>query len=454
MGKNDLIKQLLKEQFGKKVAITNESIDILNKEVELYLEPILNKAVENMGQENRQRLLPGDVRKGINFASGKKISRLLIAHVTAGAGHKRAAEAIAKSYQERYPNVTVKLVDTLDYINQVYKTVYNNSYLAMVKYTPRLWGYFYDRYDKDTKMDAKDTKLDDKFRQTIEAMQGKDFRELIEDFCPDAVICTHFLPMELISRWKKKKKSSLPLYAVVTDFALHSFWIVEEVDAYFVGSDEVRRELLTRGAKVKDIYAPGIPVDPVFESLPLQNELREKLSIQKDIPTILIMGGGFGVGDMPSLLSSFQSATIDMQILVVAGKNENLRKQLLDVARTLHLPHKIYGFVNNIQELMGAADLVITKPGGLSSSETLAAERPMMIINPIPGQEQRNSDYLVENGAASILHHLSDGAYYIEKLLKNKERLSYMTQQARRISKSHAAADIATKVVELANLEV
>lgn len=447
MSKYDLVKKLIKEQVDRRFHLTTEAVEALGKEVEMRIEPILKKAQDYALKENRAAILAGDIVKSINAVAGKKEPRILIAHVTAGAGHQRAAEAIAKAFAKHYPNANVKLVDTLDYTNSVYKTVYGSTYLAMVKYTPKLWGYFYDRYDKDDK-------LDDKIRQTIENMQAGDLRELLDDFVPDAVICTHFLPMELISRWKKKRKSSLPLYAVVTDFALHAFWIVEEVDAYFVASREAAREMVSRGAKVKNVYQTGIPVDPVFAELPLQSELRAKLNLNRDLPTVLIMGGGYGVGDITSLLRSFQSVTAEMQLMVVAGKNETLKNELIQVSRLLHIPCKVFGFVTNIHELMGAADLVVTKPGGLSSSEALASHRPLMVMNPIPGQEQRNCDYLLEQGVASILHDIKDGAYYIEELLKNKERLAYMTQQARNVGQTEASAEIARQVIALAKLDI
>lgn len=447
LGKYDGVKRLSKDLIGKGFHFSSEAYDVLGKDMELKLEPLVRKAEEYAQREGRTEILPGDVVKSINFNAGQKSPRILIAHVTAGAGHQRAAEAIAKAFQNLYPTANVKLVDTLDYINSVYKKVYSTSYLALVKHSPRLWGYIYDRYDKDEK-------IDDKFRQSMENLQASDFRDLLDDFSPDAVICTHFLPMELISRWKKKRKSSLPLYTVVTDFALHAFWIVEEVNAYFVASQEVARELETRGAGVKSIYQTGIPVDPIFSTLPLQSEMRDKLGISRELPTVLLMGGGYGVGDLTSLVRSFRSVSLDMQLLVVAGRNEQLQEELSQIATSLQITCRVYGFVNNVHELMRASDLVISKPGGLSTSEALAAQCPMMIINPIPGQEQRNSDYLLENGAACILHNIADGAYYVENLLRDQERLGYMTQQARKTGRKDAAMEIARRVVELGQLEI
>ncbi len=446
MAKHDFIKKIVRDQLDRSLAIDPQVYDVLAKDLELKLEPVLRKATEFVRRENRDTLLAGDIIKGINFTAGKKSPRILIAHVTAGAGHQRAAEALGKVCKELYPDANVKLVDTLDYINTVYKKVYSNTYLAMVKHTPRLWGYFYERFDKD------EDRLEDKLRQSMESLQAGDFRDFLDDFSPDMVICTHFLPMELISRWKKKRKSSLPLYAVVTDFALHTYWIVEEVNAYFVGNDDVARELQTRGAKVKDIYQTGIPIDPVFSNLPLQTEMRDKLGIERDLPTVLIMGGGYGMGDMASLLRSFRNTTLKMQLLVVCGRNEGLQQELSQIATSLPMPYKIYGFVNNVHELMKASDLVITKPGGLSSSEALAANTPMMMINPIPGQEQRNSDYLLENGAATILHQIPDGAYYVEKLLRDQDRLALMIQQTRKIGRQDAAYDIVRQSMQLSGL--
>lgn len=451
-GKNDFVKRVVKSQVDRSVQVDPEVYDVLARDMERHMEPVIKKAMDYASRENRTTLLPADVVKSINYNNGKKAPRILIAHVTAGAGHTRAAEAIARAYRNLYPDANVKLVDTLDYINSVYKKVYNNTYLALVKHTPRLWGYIYERYDKD-KDEEGGQRLDDKFRQSLETLQAGDFRDFLDDFSPDVVICTHFLPMQLISRWKKKRKSSLPLYAVVTDFALHTFWIVEEIDGYFVANDNVRRELQTRGAMAKNIYQTGIPVDPVFATLPLQSEMRDKLGLERDLPTVLIMSGGYGVGDVTSLVSSFKEVKTKMQLLIVCGRNEELHKQVAQIANTLPIKTQVYGFVTNVHELMRASDLVITKPGGLSSSEALAANCPMMIINPIPGQEQRNSDYLLEQGAATILHQLPDGAYYVEKLLNDQDRLADMIQSTRAIGRKDAAMEISRKVTELAKLD-
>lgn len=367
-GKNDFVKRMVKSQLDKPITIDSEVYDVLSRDMERKMEPIVKKAVDYATRENRNTVLAADVVKSINYNNGKTAPRVLIAHVTAGAGHTRAAEAIAKAYQNLYPDANVKLVDTLDYINSVYKKVYNSTYLALVKHTPKLWGYIYERYDND----EEGQRLSDKFRQTLETLQASDFRDFLDDFSPDVVICTHFLPMQLISRWKKKRKSSLPLYAVVTDFALHTFWIVEEIDGYFVGNDNVKRELQTRGAKATNIYQTGIPVDPVFATLPLQSEVRDKLQVDRNLPTVLIMSGGYGVGDVTSLIGSFKSVKTKMQLLIVCGRNEELQSTVSQLALSLPVETKVFGFVNNVHELMRASDLIITKPGGLSSSESLA----------------------------------------------------------------------------------
>lgn len=447
-GKNDFIKRMVKDKVDRSLAIDAQVYEVLGKDIELKIEPVIQKAVEYAHRENRDTLLPADIIKSINYNNGKKSPRILIAHVTAGAGHTRAAEAIAKAYKNLYPDANVKLVDTLDYINSVYKKVYSNTYLALVRHTPRLWGYIYERYDKE------EERLDDKVRQSLETMQAGDFRDFLDDFSPDVVICTHFLPMELISRWKKKRKSSLPLYAVVTDFAVHTFWIVEEVDAYFVASDDIKRELQTRGAQAANIYQTGIPVDPVFSTLAPKAEMRDKLGLDPNLPTVLIMGGGYGIGDFTGLVRSFKDVKTKMQLMIVCGKNEALQEELTQVAMSLPITTQVFGFVNNVHELMRAADIMVTKPGGLSSSEALAANCPMMIINPIPGQEQRNSDHLLENGAASILHQVSDGAYYIEKLLNNTERLESMVKATQRIGHKDAAMEISRTVNALAKLDL
>jgi processive 1,2-diacylglycerol beta-glucosyltransferase len=234
---------------------------------------------------------------------------------------------------------------------------------------------------------------------------------------------------------------------VVTDFAVHSLWIVDGVSAYYVATEEARRHLLRNGKPPADVAVTGIPIDPVFAARTPPETARKALGLDPRLPAVLVLSGGFGVGPTVELISAFREATRPCQLVVVAGANEKLRKQAEAAASGLGPPVKVFGFVNNIHELMDAADVVITKPGGLTSSEVLAKGKPMIIIDPIPGQEQRNCEHLLEGGAALRLFDVQDAPYKVERLLSDRKRLEEMRRDAEQLGRPQAARDIVQDII-------
>jgi processive 1,2-diacylglycerol beta-glucosyltransferase len=234
---------------------------------------------------------------------------------------------------------------------------------------------------------------------------------------------------------------------VVTDFAVHSLWIVDRVTAYYVANEESRRHLLRNGKKPDDVTVTGIPIDPVFAARMAAEPARKALGIDPRLPAVLILSGGFGVGPTVELIAAFREATRPCQLVVVAGANEKLKKEAEAVAGTVGRPVKVFGFVNNIHELMDAADVVITKPGGLTSSEVLAKGKPMIIIDPIPGQEQRNCECLLEGGAALRLFDVHDAPYKVERLLGDAGRMEEMRKHAEALGRPHAGRDIVRDIL-------
>jgi processive 1,2-diacylglycerol beta-glucosyltransferase len=258
-------------------------------------------------------------------------------------------------------------------------------------------------------------------------------------------VCTHFLALELLSDLKRKGKFSLPLAGVVTDISPHSFWVYPEVDFYYVASEDSQRELLKKDIPAERIRPTGIPVDPLFASSLSSTSARAGLGLPEK-PTVLLMSGGFGVGPVANMLRSFAGYAKNASLVVVAGKNAELKAQCEEIAKTLSVDVTVFGFVDFVHKLLDAADFVVTKPGGLSLSEILAKGKPMMLVAPIPGQEQRNCEYLLERGAATRLYDFADAAYYVDRLLGDEARLSAMSLAAQKIARPHAALDIVRDV--------
>jgi len=368
--------------------------------------------------------------------------KVLILHASAGAGHKRAAEALAKAFAARTFAAAVTVRDILDFTPPLFRRTYARGYLDLVRQAPEIWGYLYARTDRKAQ-----EPLRRKVRSIFNKVNAPLFERFVRNLKPDAAVCTHFMPLELISTARRRGKLDVPLYCVVTDFAVHALWQVDRVDHYYVATGEARRHLLRHGVPESRVTVAGIPIDPVFGASRPPEAARRQLGLDPRLPAVLVLSGGFGVGPTADLIRSFREPTAPCQLLVVAGANETLRQEAEEAARGIGLQVKVFGFVKNIHELMDASDLVVTKPGGLTSSEVLAKGKPMLIIDPIPGQEQRNCEYLLEGGAALRLYDVQDAPWKVESLLADARRLKAMREAARSLAKPSAAADIAQDVV-------
>lgn len=367
-------------------------------------------------------------------------STILILHATAGAGHKRAAEAIAAALKAT--NQEHRLVDTLECTTSFFRRMYVKSYIDIVQKAPELWGYLYDR----TNFAAAAGKRA-RARLAFDKLNSRSFRKLLDEVKPGVIVCTHFLPLELLSDLKGRKKLATPVHAVVTDVSPHTFWVYPHIEHYHVATPAAARELSRKGYPTERISVTGIPVDPIFANRTPAPEARAKLGLLEK-PTILLLSGGFGVGPMKKMLESFADCRDELSLVVVAGKNPTLEKECRVVAENLPVPAKVFGFVNNMHELMDAADLVVTKPGGLTTMEVLAKGKPLALVAPIPGQEQRNAEYLLEEGAAVRLYDTADAAYYLRRWLADPVRMRRMSAAAQAIAKPFAAREIASILVE------
>lgn len=366
--------------------------------------------------------------------------KVLLLYASAGAGHKRAAEALAVGLREAGAATTVQ--DILDFTPALFRKTYAEGYLEVVRNIPELWGYMYAQSDRKAR-----NPLEKKLRAGFNKLNTLPFLRAFEELDPDVVVCTHFMPLEILTTRLARKPARAPVFCVVTDFAVHSLWVCSNVRCYYVATDEARRQLLRRGQPADSIKVTGIPIDPVFSRCELQRDVRKRLGLDSKLPAVLVISGGFGVGPTIGLLDSFRGSRADCQIIVVAGRNEEMKRESEAAARKLSVPVKVLGFVNNVHELMDAADLVVSKPGGLTSSEVLAKGKPLLIVDPIPGQEQRNCEYLLEAGAAARLFDVEDAACKIRELLGDSARLAHMARNAKRIGRPAAASEIAGDVM-------
>lgn len=376
------------------------------------------------------------------FQPGQRL-KILIVYTTAGLGHQRAAQALKLSFERLCPECDASVIDVLDYANVVFRKAYNRIYLELIKELPDLLGYIYKKYDDD--ITARNTA---KIRLLFDKLNTLDLKNLIAEFDPHLIVCTHFLALEIFSDMKERRKLFLPLYCTLTDFYPHAFWVYDHVDKYYVANEDSKRNLAGRGIGGEKIVVAGIPIQPEFAELPSKKVSKERVGLSRERPSVLILNGGFGVGKMEEIVRSFARCAYPLELVVVAGKNKELRENLVRLAPAIRPKLQVLGFVDNIHEIMNACDLIISKPGGLSSAEAMASGLPMILVDPIPGQEDRNCEYLLEQGVAVRLYDLNDAAGKVSLLLEDSEKVERMKRQTRAQSYADASFRIAQDVLE------
>src|SRR5437870_7880818 len=350
--------------------------------------------------------------------------RILILSASAGAGHVRAAEAIEKAIIQMRAAREVRHVDTLDYTNRVFRNLYSKAYLEMVNSAPDVLGWLYDYLDQPWKNERR--------RLALDRLNTRPFVKLLEQYQPEMTICTHFLPAEIISWLKAKRRLASRQAIVVTDFDIHAMWLCHHYEQYFVALDETRVHLEKLGIPPEKITVSGIPIDPVFVEMKDKRMMRDKHALKPDRTVILVSAGGFGVGSIEHVIKSLLELRHAAQVVAIAGRNEELRERLQALGCGLppesQVDVRVVGYTTEMDEYMAAADFMLGKPGGLTTSEALAKGLVLVIVNPIPGQEERNYDQLLEDGVAIRCNNLPALAHKINRLLDDPQRLAVMRE--------------------------
>jgi processive 1,2-diacylglycerol beta-glucosyltransferase len=372
--------------------------------------------------------------------------RVLVLSASVGAGHLRAAEAVELALRQVAPDAEVRNLDVLEFTNAVFRRVYGQFYIDLVTHAPHVLGYFYDLLDRPSRSGRNRS---DRIRFAIERLNLTKFQKLLTSEHWDLVINTHFLPAELIARLRSAGELHLPQATVCTDFDTHRLWVNQPCDRYFCATEEGSCYLQHWGVPAGDIEVTGIPIHPVFSQPADRATCAERHGLAAEATTILQLCGGFGVGPVESILRGLLELKQPLQIVVVCGRNEELRESLGKVTPPERHRLHLVGFTRQIDELMACADLVVSKPGGLTTSETLARGVPMAIVNPIPGQESRNSDYLLEQGAATKINHPSLLPLKLGRLLDDPPRLARMRQSARALGHPQAAFSVVRSSLEV-----
>lgn len=368
--------------------------------------------------------------------------KVLVLSVTAGYGHHQAANVLIEYLGDK--GIDCKLVDTFEYINPILSESIAKGYLISTKFTPAVYGKFYRLADKEEKEDRSEFSM----VKLTNSILSKKLDDLLLDYNPDVIVCTHVFPAQIITQIRKKGMYYKTI-GIITDFTVHPFWEETDIDYYVTASTQLHYQAMKKGIDSSKLLPMGIPIHRKFARKLEHTEARHLLNIE-DKTTILVMSGSMGYGNVKENIMRLNRMNMDFQIISVCGNNKTLREQIdnMEIKKTIYN----FGFVNNIDVLMDASDCIVTKPGGLTSSEALAKEIPMILSHPIPGQEERNVEFLVNNGVAmyttSETYPIDEAVY---QFLNSKWRVDIIKKAMREIGKPHSTVNLGNFIINMIN---
>ena len=381
---------------------------------------------------------PSAVTSAMASTASGPAQRVLILSASAGAGHVRAAQALEQAFRQSGTVREIRHVDVLQHTSALFRRIYGQGYLDLVSHAPEVLGWLYDYLDRPWKHE--------RLRLAFESLNARPFVKLLTASRPYWVVCTHFLPAEIVAWLRARERLETRQAVVVTDFDVHAMWLVRHVERYFVALEETRVHLERLGIPADRITVSGIPIDPVFAEPKEARAMRLQHGLDPDRTTVLVSAGGFGVGPVAHLVRSLQELRHPSQVVVICGRGADLRRRVRRLVAAVPagspVAFRVVGYTRAMDEYMAAADLLVGKPGGLTTSEALAKGLPMVIVNPIPGQEEWNADHLLEAGAAIRCNNLPALAWKLDQLLDDPTRLTAMRANARRLARPQAAREI------------
>jgi processive 1,2-diacylglycerol beta-glucosyltransferase len=364
---------------------------------------------------------------------------ILFFTVSAGEGHNQVAKTVADHIKNLHPEHHIKIIDTFNYMHRHLHKMIIETYMKSIKYMPALYRFIYNRSEYT------DSSISDVSEFLNQILLSRKLSKLLADFKPDVIVCTHPFPAEALSVMKRKGKINMPLVTILTDYTIHPSWINKEVDYYIFPSETFAYQFQYWEIPKEKSKFFGIPVDQKFNHEPHRDALCSKLGI-KNTFTALIMGGGLGLGNITETLNYLFTYNVHIQLLVVTGKNEELYQYLLKNSR----PNlKAFGYINNIDELMSISDLIITKPGGITVTESLNKELPIIVTSKLPGQEERNTEFILNNGIGMVANSPNSLISCINLLKEDKEKYNIFKQNMARLKKPNATKDIAQFLLSL-----
>ena len=374
------------------------------------------------------------------------MKKVLIFYASYGGGHLSAAKSIKQYIDENYTDVQTEMIDCVKYINKALDKVTTGAYREMAKKAPWAWEKVY--YKSQSGLLAK-------VSTTSNKVMAVKMAKLFIEFNPDLVISTHPFGCQMTSYLKQKNKTNCKLATVMTDFAPHDQWLIGNAfaDFYFVSNESMKTSMINSEIPANKIYVTGIPISGRFTQNYDKQELLNAFGLKPDKKTILFFGGGeYGLGKDKTvqILNSLAKSKYNIQVVAIAGKNEKMKKAFEDIVSQNKKEDiiKVLPFTDKVPELMSISDLVITKPGGLTTSESLASSLPIIVINPIPGQEEENAEFLENSGAAVWLKKDSNPDDIFKFIFENESILLKMKEKSIELARPNSTKDICNICLE------
>jgi len=378
--------------------------------------------------------------------------KILVSYASAGGGHLSASKAIAEAIKEKDPQSEVEIVDILSFTPSIFRLIYSNGYLFLANRVPFLWGLLFT-----AKEDFSNISRGNFFYRFFMRVIARKFIKYVLSKKPHAIIFTHFLPAKIIQDVKERKKLDILTALCITDYGIHSIWITPGIDLYFLPAEQMLYEVIENlekiGGRRENFFVSGIPTELKFSKEVEKGKILSSLSFSENFPVILFYAGLLNFKDIKKILLNIFFLEIPYQLIVIVGKKERIREKVEEFLKNINDPNlkawKVFKFVKNMEELLSISSIILTKAGGLITTEALQKGVIPFLIENYPGQEERNADFLLEEGLAIKINQYSSLRYKILKILKNPERMREMRERGKEFSKGDSALKIAEKILEV-----
>ena len=374
------------------------------------------------------------------------MKKILIFYGSYGGGHLSAARAIKEYIESEYTNVEIQMIDCMEYISKTINKISTKAFSEIAKNAPWAWGHIYKKSEKGiiAKISTDSNKL-----------MAHKLNKLLQEFNPEYVISTHPFSSQMCAYLKKKNKINFKLATVMTDYAPHDQWLLypEEVNYFFVAHNGMKDALVEKGLDSNKIYATGIPLSNRFLEHYNKKDILEEFCLKSGKKRILFFAGGeygFGKNKTFNILKTFAESFPQLQIIAISGKNKDMKEKFEELVEETSRQDsiKILEYTNKVPELMSISDLVVTKSGGLTTTESLASGLPIIVINPIPGQEEENAEFLENNGVAIWIKKDDNVKEILNDVFSSSNKIRDMKVKARLLAKKNSTQDICKIILE------